>query len=442
MRVAIITENFLPKLDGVTHTLARLLEYLQDGGHQALLLGPESGMTEYAGAQLVGTVGLPLPFYPELKFNFFRPLFVRKLSEFQPDVVHLVDPVVLGVAGLAAVRVLGKPLVSSYHTNLAAYCEHFGFSRFTRFMWSYNRFIHNRCALTFCPSPSTASVLQAGGFERVRIWSRGVDTGMFRPERRNKTLRASWLEGSGSDEKVFLMYAGRVSWEKNLTLLIQAYREMDHERCHLVIVGDGPALQELKQEMAALPVAFTGYLRGEELAQAFASADVFAFPSRTETFGQVVLEAMASGLAVVALQAEGVRDLVEDGRTGFLLETVGLAEQEQAGRYRALLTHLVEQRELREQMGRACLQEASRRTWSEAMKSLLHGYGDVLEEYRRKKLSSMSRAPDRSHRHGKDENAEQPKRGSQPLWASESDQYRRAQHAPVGPKPLVQAESG
>src|SRR5215469_18320153 len=106
MRVAIITENFLPKLDGVTRTLARLLEHLQGGGHQALLLGPESGMTEYAGAEVVGTAGVPLFFYPELKFNFFRPLFLRRLNEFQPDVVHLVDPVVLGAAGLAAARIL------------------------------------------------------------------------------------------------------------------------------------------------------------------------------------------------------------------------------------------------------------------------------------------------------------------------------------------------
>src|SRR5689334_1997546 len=120
MKIAIITENFLPKLDGVTRTLTRLLEYLQRCGHQALLLGPESGMREYAGAELIGTAGVPLFFYPELKFNFFRPLFLRRLSKFQPEVIHLVDPVVLGAAGMAAARVLGKPLISSYHTNLAA----------------------------------------------------------------------------------------------------------------------------------------------------------------------------------------------------------------------------------------------------------------------------------------------------------------------------------
>ena len=146
MRIAIITENFLPKLDGVTRTLARLLEHLQSNGHQALLLGPESGMDYYAGAELIGTAGLPLPFYPELTFNFFRPLFMRRLNEFQPDIIHL---------------------VSSYHTNLAAYCEHFGFSLLKEPMWLYNRFIHNQCAMTFCPSPSTAAMLRLQGFEHL-----------------------------------------------------------------------------------------------------------------------------------------------------------------------------------------------------------------------------------------------------------------------------------
>src|SRR5579863_3376776 len=209
MRVAIITENFLPKLDGVTRTLARLLEHLQEQGHQALLLGPESGMDCYAGAEVIGTAGLPLPFYPELKVNLFRPLFMRRLREFQPDIVHLVDPVALGAMGLAAARLLNIPLVSSYHTNLAAYCSHFGFPILTRPMLSYNRFLHNQCALTFCPSLSTAAKLRAQGFGPVRLWPRGVDTSLFRPERRSEMVRRSWL---CERDVPIILYVGRVSW--------------------------------------------------------------------------------------------------------------------------------------------------------------------------------------------------------------------------------------
>jgi glycosyltransferase involved in cell wall biosynthesis len=383
MRVAIITENFLPKLDGVTRTLARLLEYLQDNGHQALVLGPESGMVEYAGAEVVGTAGLPFPFYPELKFNFFRPLFLRRLDEFRPDIIHLVDPVILGTSGLAAARFFDIPLISSYHTNLAAYCEHFGFSLLTRPMWLYNSFIHNQCSLTFCPSPSTAQMLRSQGFEHLRIWPRGVDTALFHPGRRSAALRAAWLEGRPwPEDKVVLLYVGRVSWEKNLRLLTQAYRGMDHERCHLVVVGDGPAYAEMQQEVEGLPVTFTGYLSGEELATAYASADVFAFPSYTETFGQVVLEAMASALPVAGLFAEGVRDLVTDGKTGLLLDARWLTPEEQAAAYRSHLASLVQDAQLRQSMSREALSEAQHRSWSEAMQRVVQGYQEVIENAR------------------------------------------------------------
>jgi glycosyltransferase involved in cell wall biosynthesis len=381
MRVAIITENFLPKLDGVTRTLAKLLEHLQLTGHEAMLLGPDSGMEEYAGAEIVGTAGLPFPFYPELKFNFFRPLFMRRLGDFRPDIIHLVDPVILGATGLAAARFFNVPLVSSYHTNLAAYCEHFGFSLLTRPMWSYNRFVHSQCSLTFCPSPSTAAMLRLEGFEHLRIWPRGVDTTIFKPERRSSALRASWL-GEENSEKTVLLYVGRVSWEKNLRLLVQAYRGMNHSNCHLVIVGEGPASLEMQQELAGLPVTFTGYLAGEALASAYASSDVFAFPSRTETFGQVVLEAMASGLPVVGLIAEGVCDLVENEKTGLLVPDAHIQEDEQIVLYRTQLENLIQDSQKRQKMSAAALIEAQRRSWYEAMECLVRGYQEVVESSR------------------------------------------------------------
>lgn len=380
MRVAIITENFLPKVDGVTRTLARLLEHLQTSGHQALLLGPDSGMEQYAGAEIIGTVGWPFPFYPELKLNFFRPLFMRRLSEFRPDIVHLVDPVILGAAGLMVARVLDIPLVSSYHTNLAAYCEHFGFAFLTKPMWSHIRSIHNQCSLTFCPSLSTAAMLRKQGFHRLHIWSRGVDTTLFHPQRKSAQVRTRWLnEREQPDDKVVLLYAGRLSWEKNLRLLVQAYRSMDHQHCHLILVGDGPASATIQQELAGCPVTFTGFLSGEELATAYASADVFAFPSYTETFGQVVLEAMASGLPVVGLLSGGVCDLVDDGQTGLLLDRQRLCEEELVAGYHACLARLVHDHQLRTVMGQTAFMQAQHHSWAEAMEGLVQGYRAVIE---------------------------------------------------------------
>jgi len=380
MRVAIITENFLPKLDGVTRTLARLLEHLQEQGHQALLLGPDSGMDCYAGAEVVGTAGLPLPVYPELRVNLFRPLFVRRLREFQPDIVHLVDPVALGAMGLAAARLLNIPIVSSYHTNLAAYCSHFGFPILTRPMLSYNRFLHNQCALTFCPSLSTAAKLRMQGFGHVRLWPRGVDTTLFYPGRRSEVVRRSWLNVHDERDVPVILYVGRVSWEKNLHVLVQAYQRMDHQRCHLIIVGDGPARAEIQEQLADAPVTFTGYLRGEALAEAYAAADIFAFPSVTETFGQVVLEAMASRLPVAGLLSEGVCDLVVDGQTGYLLDAQHLAEEEAIAGYQANLSRLVEAEDQRCAMGLAALDAAQKYSWYEAMERLLQGYQEVIDD--------------------------------------------------------------
>src|SRR6266487_3655830 len=252
----------------------------------------------------------------------------------------------------------------------------------TRPMWFYNRFIHNQCSLTFCPSPSTAAMLRLQGFEHLRIWPRGVDNALFCLKRRDERLRTTWLaEREEPQNKVILLYVGRISWEKNLRLLIQAYREMDHTHCHLVIVGDGRDYTEVQQELADLPVTFTGYLCGEELATAYATADVFAFPSYTETFGQVVLEAMASGLPVVGLLSEGVCDLVEDGVTGLLLNAHRLSEEELIEGYRERLLRLIDDQQTRRGMSRAALESARCHTWPEAMECLVRGYHEVIEAH-------------------------------------------------------------
>lgn len=373
------------KVDGVTRTLARLLEHLQAEGHQAILLGPESGMDTYAGAELVGTAGIPFLPYPELKLNLWRPLFGKKLQEFQPDVIHLVDPVFLGAAALAGCYMYcpSVPLVSSYHTNLAAYCGHFGWGIFTPAMWSWNRFCHSYCQLTFCPSKSTTEMLKKQNFENLCIWPRGVDISLFSPQRKSSELRAQWmgLSEEEADQRTVILYVGRVSFEKNLGLVIQSYRRMDHNKCHLVIVGHGPAFDEIQTELAAsnTPVTFTGYLQGIDLATAYASADIFAFPSFTETFGQVVLESMASGLPVVGLNAEGVCDLVTHEKTGLLLDVAdGMSREDQIEGYKHNLERLIDNVTLRHTMGRDAITSSRKYTWYEAMEKIVQGYREVV----------------------------------------------------------------
>ncbi|KAI7862690.1 hypothetical protein BDF14DRAFT_1852334 [Spinellus fusiger] len=386
MRIAIVTENFFPKVDGVTRTLGRLLEHLNSMGHHVLLAGPESGMDTYAGAELLGTVGLPFPLYPELKMNLWRAGWTKRLVQFAPDVIHLVDPVWLGAVAIAIshLKLPHVPIVTSYHTNLAAYCDHFGWKYIKPFMWQWNLFCHSKGRYTACPSPSTRTMLEHHAFSNVRLWPRGVDRSLFSPVHRSSAMRSEWTDGSEPNtvEKTILLSVGRLSYEKNLGLLIDAYKQMDHTLCHLVLVGHGPAGEEIKSgcEQLGIPVTFTGYLEGNRLATAFASADVFAFPSTTETFGQVVLESMASGLPVVGLMAEGVKDLVEHGKTGLLLETTGLSYTAQCEQYKANLLKLIHNNLLRTQMGANAVRASSHYSWWNAMECMVQVYRDAVEE--------------------------------------------------------------
>ena len=397
LRVALITENFLPKLDGVTRTLAMLLEHLERHGDRAIVLGPEGSPRRYAGARVYGAPGAPIPFYPELRFLFPRPSLERRLARFRPDIVHVVDPMLLGAAGVRWAQRLGAPVVSSYHTNLADYCAWLHLSALIAPMWAYRRFVHNSCAATLCPSPSTALQLQRQGFERVDLWRRGVDSALFTPTRRSAAWRAQM---AGDPDRPIILYAGRLAYEKNLFDLVDAFRRLNDRgedtgaqgsagagegmQPQLVLVGDGPARADLERALGkGQRATFTGYLTGEALATAYASADIFAFPSTTETFGQVVMEAMASGLPVVGYDAEGVRDTVQHRETGLL------APSRNIDAFTTGLRTLLNAPEQRQRMGLAARIVAERRDWPTVLDGLLDVYRQVIAgEYAQPSLTT------------------------------------------------------
>jgi glycosyltransferase involved in cell wall biosynthesis len=373
VRVALVTENFLPKLDGVTRTLAMLLEHLRTRGHQAIVVGPAGAPRRYAGFPVFGAKGIPLPFYPELRALIPPPGLGDWLAQFDPDIVHTADPMLLGVAGIAWARRVRIPLVASYHTNLAAYCAHYRLGAFEPAVWAYRRLLHNQCGATLCPSPSTARELVRRGFSNVGQWSRGVDAQLFNPARRSSAWRQRVAPGAAH----ILLYVGRLSHEKNLDALVAAYAAVATDQTHLVLVGDGPARADLERKLAGRRASFTGYLAGDALAEAYASADVFAFPSLTETFGQVVQEAMASGLPVVGFGADGVRDLVCAGRDGLL------APAGDSATYAELLRSVLASSELRAELGGRARAAAERRTWAGVMDGLLATYEEMIETRRR-----------------------------------------------------------
>lgn len=370
MRVAIVTENFLPKLDGVTRTIAMLLEQLQVQGHQSIVFGPKNAPLRYAGARIVPIDGVPIPFYKELRFLFPRRRDGYRLARFQPDIVHLADPMMLGMAGLYWAQRISVPVVAAYHTNISDYITHYGLGVLKEPTWAYRRFLHNQCAATLCPSPSTAKVLREHGFERVHLWPRGVDSVLFTPERRSEAYRATL---QATEKTRLLLYVGRLSHEKNIMLLADAFRAVADENTRLVIVGDGPARAELEASMQGLPVIFTGYQRGEELARTYAAADMFLFPSTTETFGQVVQEAMASGLPIVGADAEGVCDLVQPDITGLLTKPNNSTD------FTAGVRSLLADETRRTAMGQAARAWAEQRTWADVMSNLFTLYQEIIQ---------------------------------------------------------------
>ncbi|KAJ6467899.1 hypothetical protein C8R45DRAFT_1219049 [Mycena sanguinolenta] len=332
MRVAIVAENFLPKIDGSTITLSHLLTHLSTLRIPTLLLGPSSPLTltntSYAGAFLFGTPGVPLPSYPGLKINFLTPSFLSTLRAFKPTVIHIVDPIWLGVQSLAALTLLfpDVPIVSSHHTNLPTYTQVFGYPYWTERVWGVHTWLHSFARCTLVPSASTKQLLEGRGWGNLKVVGRGVDEAVFHPSHRSPTLRASW---GAAPHDVVILSVGRLSPEKNLVLLVHAYAALvkalkafsnadAHVKTHLVFIGDGPFRASLQALCTSLGVRaiFTGQLTGVKLGEAVASADVLSSPSITETFGQVTLQGMAAGLPVVGLYVEGTADLVRHGVRG------------------------------------------------------------------------------------------------------------------------------
>jgi glycosyltransferase involved in cell wall biosynthesis len=316
MRIAIFTEVFLPKIDGITNRLSHTIRCLKDDGHEVLVFAPGDAVADHAGARVIRVPGLPFPAYPGLRVSAPDPRVVHALRQFRPDVVHAVGPACLGIWGSAAARALRLPLVASYHTDLPRYLPDYGLGWLQPAIWPLLRAVHGAAHLNLTPSRFTRRELLDHGIEPVEIWRGGVDTEQFHPSRRDVGMRAR-LCGGVPDGPV-LLYAGRLSPEKRLDTLLEILDALPG--VHLALVGDGPSRPQLERRFAGRRAHFLGFLRGNELAAAFASADVFVMPSTTETLGFVVLEAMASGCPVVAARAGGIPDLVDDGENGHLYD--------------------------------------------------------------------------------------------------------------------------
>jgi glycosyltransferase involved in cell wall biosynthesis len=322
--LCIVTETYAPDVNGVAHTLRHLVEGLEARGHTVSLVRPRPRAATAQGAMAgpratsgeILVRGLPLPRYPGLQFGLpAGAVLSAAWAARRPDGVYVATEGPLGWSAASAARHMRIPVASGFHTNLDRYVGHYGGGWLGRTVARYLRRFHNRTDRTIVATAELRDALDARGFRNVDVLGRGVDTALFDPRRRCPTLRRAW--GAG-DEDLIALYVGRLAPEKNVPLAIDAYRAMRRARprMRLVVVGDGPLGAGLR---AAHPdVVFCGVQRGERLAAHYASADVFLFPSETETFGNVVLEALASGLPVVAFDYAAARAHIAHGDTGML----------------------------------------------------------------------------------------------------------------------------
>ncbi|CAE20125.1 SqdX [Prochlorococcus marinus subsp. pastoris str. CCMP1986] len=374
MKIAFFTETFLPKVDGIVTRLTKTIEFLTKNGDEVIVFCPEGCPDSYKGATIVGVAAMPLPLYPELKLGLPGPAVSDKLEEFKPDLVHVVNPAVLGLGGIWLAKTNNIPLIASYHTHLPKYLEHYGMGMLEPLLWELLKAAHNQALLNLCTSTAMVNELEDKGIQRTALWQRGVDTENFRPELRSEKMREK-LFGKYQNTDSLLIYVGRLSAEKQIER-IKPVLDNIPGAC-LALVGDGPYRGQLEKIFENTNTNFIGYLSGEELASAYASGDIFLFPSSTETLGLVLLEAMAAGCPVIGANKGGIPDIINNGINGCLYNP-----DEKDNGERSLIEatkKILADKNKKEAMRKEARKEAEQWDWNQATLQLQKYYAETLE---------------------------------------------------------------
>jgi len=363
LRVLVVAESFLPRVDGVSNSVVRVLERLDRDGHDAVVVAAAPGPASWGRFPVVRVRSAGLPGYPDVRVAIGRRAIARALAKFRPDVAHVASPAVLGAVALRECRKKGVPAVAVFQTDLGGFARGYGVSVAAKVVDWYVARVHGLAALTLAPSSSSVAKLANRGVTNMRLWPRGVDAALFAPERRSPRLR----ESLGAPERTVVGYVGRLAREKAVERLVPVARD---PRVSLVIVGAGPCEAELR---AVLPGAhFVGFKSGVELAELVASLDVFVHTGIHETFCQAVQEALCAGVPVVAPRAGGPVDLVDHGVNGLLWDP------RIDGSLEATVRSVVDDPELRTRFAAAARGSVVHRSWEAVTDALLGTYEHVM----------------------------------------------------------------
>lgn len=375
MRVGIVAESFLPNINGVTNSILRVLEHLKEEGHEAIVIAPgarefQEEVPDYLGFDIVRVPTVRIPLVDSLPVGVPTTTVTAALAEFDPDVIHLASPFVLGGAGAFSANRLSVPAVAVYQTDVAGFATKYHAAMIASVAWDWTRTVHNMCQLTLAPSSEAIRELEHHRVKHVRHWGRGVDAELFHPARRSETLRREW---DPTGEKKIVGFVGRLAAEKSVHRLAPLSED---DSIQLVIVGDGPERSALEE---MLPHAvFTGALSGEELARAYASLDLFIHTGEFETFCQAIQEAQASGVPTIGPKAGGPIDLIKQDYNGRLLDVDSFEED---------LPEAVDWILDGSRLGQLKLnarESVADKTWDALCRQLVGYYGDVISRYDRK----------------------------------------------------------
>ena len=380
MKIAFFTDTFYPEINGVAKTLKRLTDYLEEQNIEVKVFAPSAINNEYASTNIQRFKSLPFFLYPECRLAFPNVFHIKtELQKFSPDLIHVATPFNMGLCGVYYAKKLNIPLVGSYHTDFNYYLQYYDLDFLSKYLWKYMNWFHRPFKKTFVPTNETLEQLKREGFMNLEIWPRGVDASLYHPYYDKLTVRQKY----GIRKKYLLLYVGRLAPEKDVGKLLEIAKLLPNEineQVQWLIVGDGPMRTQL-QNHAQPNMLFTGFLKGEELAELYSTAELFVFPSPTETFGNVVLESLASGTPVIGTNSGGVKNIIQNNTTGYLCK-MGDAQD-----FANSITYLLNKHSLRRQMGFEGRHYALSQKWDKIFDELLFHYADVIDEPKKQRYA-------------------------------------------------------
>lgn len=381
MRIAYFTESLPPLTDGVSRTLSYLKKTLEKENIDYKFYSPFRPPENNWDGKVYKIISTPFPLYTRYRVSLpsFHDL-AHSLDKFRPDIIHVCSPFLSGLAAYRFGRERKIPVVNSFHTRFISYLKYYGHGWLEAYGWRYLRWFYNRGDMSFVPSMTTIRELSEKGFENLVLWARGIDIDSFSPRYADRSLKLKW----SPDGKPVAIFVGRLVAEKDIETLIEAHRILMKRNVEyqLVMVGGGPLKQKIERSIP--DAVLTGHLEGEDLSRAYASADLFVFPSTTESFGNVIQEAAASGIPAVGAAEGGVKDLIRDGETGFLARPKDVSD------FADKMERLLVNDSLRNSFAAEAFETATRKSWDNINRGLIDDYREVIET--KKDKSALSRS--------------------------------------------------